>query len=119
MSASTQNLVAVLSLLGSGRTLEKANTALTDIVQAVQSTGGKGTLTLTLNIGLNGEDSVAIVGTVKTKVPEAGPGKNIFFVTSDGRLVRTDPNEPEIPFVGSARERSGSAAGDQRITAQS
>jgi len=104
----TQNAVEVLRQLSGGRTLDKLSSAITDAVQAIREHGGKGVITLTLAIAANDDDSVAIVGTVKSKVPEGAAGKSIFFDTADGRLVRTDPRQQEI-FTDVKQARGGSA----------
>lgn len=62
------------------------------------ATGGKGSGSLTLTIGIRFERGAADVeGAVKIKVPKARYQRSLFFSTADGNgLVRRDPRQQEL-----------------------
>lgn len=93
-----RSIAEVLRDLTGGQTYDVLNSALTDVVQGVLDTHKTGSITLTLKIKPNGENSVIITDEVKAKVPERSRGESVFYATAGGNLVREDPRQPDLPL---------------------
>ena len=93
------DILAVLLDMRNGAVAADCNTKFNEVLRAVIDTGGKGKLTIELNIapskmGMGG--AVVEVETThecKMKKPELAVGKSHFFVTSEGDLTREDPSQ--------------------------
>lgn len=94
----SRQIADVLRDLAGGQTYENLNSALTDVVQAVLDTHKVGEISITLKIKANGENSVIVTDTIKTKVPERSRGETLFFTTSAGSLLRSDPRQADLPL---------------------
>ena len=88
----------VLRDIRKGRAVDEATRKLAAVVQAVAETGKAGSLTLTLTVKPQKDDSgqVVIATSVSHKTPEPGLPDAIFFVDSAGGLHRDDPNQREM-----------------------
>lgn len=86
----------VLADMGRGQTAEELTSRLSEVVQAVSETGKVGGLTLNVKVKPNGDGSVIITDEIKSKVPEGTRPDTLFFTTSDGSLLRTDPKQEEM-----------------------
>lgn len=93
------DLLAVLLDMRSGAVAADCNNKFNEVLKAVLDTGGKGKLTIELNIqpskmGMGGcVVEVETSHACKMKKPELAVGKAHFFVTSGGDLTREDPNQ--------------------------
>lgn len=93
------DLLAVLLEMRSGKVATDCNLKFNEVLKSVLDTGGKGELTIKLFIkpskmGMGG--AVIEVETeheCKMKKPELAVGRSFFFVTNDGELTRTDPEQ--------------------------
>jgi hypothetical protein len=87
-------------LMDRASTHNELSEKLQQLVTAVQDTGKKGTLQLTLQLDLfDGDpDRVVVADKIVLKVPEHDRKSSIFFPDKDGNLSRTDPNQlaPEM-----------------------
>lgn len=72
-----------------------ADAALTDILTALREHGGKGKLTLTLNLELNKTGQVELIPDIKSVKPRRTMSTGLFFTDDDGRLMRRDPNQSD------------------------
>lgn len=81
---------------------------LRELIEAVQETGKKGTLTLTLTVNRLSDVQVEVLEDVKVKVPEATRPTSIYFVDQHINLRRDDPRQSPLPF-----KRGLSAAGTE------
>lgn len=79
----------------SGRTHDELSEALRDLVASVRDTGKKGSISLTVEVGLLDKDPNVLVVTdkVKRNFPEHDRKASIFYPDSDGNLTRSDPNQ--------------------------
>jgi hypothetical protein len=77
----------------------RASEALQELVSAVQDTGKKGSLTITVGVEQMKGNADALFTTidVKTKLPVNPPKAAIFYADDDGRLSRTDPGQLQFP----------------------
>ena len=79
-----------------GKTHDELSQALHDVTKKVIETGKKGSLTLTLSIGLLGKDpseGLVITDQIKTKIPEHDRPSSVFYPDKHGNLSRRDPNQ--------------------------
>ena len=90
----------VLRQIRKGRPVEEATQALQDVVKAVDETGKSGSVTVILKIepAKHGGPEKKIIAEIKAKKPIAESAPAIFFSDSDGDLLRSDPNQEEMPF---------------------
>lgn len=75
--------------------LSEASSELKRITAAVRERGGKGALTITINVARDGEKLV-IVPDVKAKMPKQKRHGATAYPLRDGGLALTDPNQSEM-----------------------
>lgn len=80
---------------GRGRLHEELSIALQDLVVAVEETGKKGSLVLTINVSKmkNVSKALAVTDVVNLKAPALDRPAQIFFPDRDGNLRRDDPDQ--------------------------
>lgn len=88
--------------------------ALTELVTTARETGRAGTITLTIKVTPNKDNStVTVSDKVKLTLPEPERGAGIFFFDEHGNLSRQNPNQtsltlreverPAVKDIGEAR----------------
>lgn len=102
MEQSNQSLsiTEVLMNLNEGGTMEELATELRLAVSAVQGTGKKAQVKLTIDIAPNGPTAVSTTEKIDTKMPKADPVATLFYVTPEAGLSRRDPRQPQLDMVG-------------------
>lgn len=110
------DLLSFLTDMRGGAVAIDLNQKFNEVVKSVLDTGGKGTLTIELNLepskmGVGGMVlEVSSEHKCKLKKPELPIGKATFFVTKDGTLTRHDPNQTSmfdavpVPDAGGRRQ---------------
>ena len=88
----------ILGEIAGGALAERATDELAEATAAVIETRKAATVTITIKITPNGENSVFVDGEVKAKVPKTSMPRSIFFTDAGGNLLRNDPTQPELPF---------------------
>ena len=88
-----RDFAQVLGEMAYGRTQEELTEKLGELVERVQETNKSGTLTLTIKVGMSGENTVELSDSVKTKLPEFSRPRSLFFVEGEGGLTRQDPRQ--------------------------
>jgi len=90
---------------------QRASDELRALVAAVQDTGKKGSLTITVGVEKmkGNDDALFTTIDVKAKLPFHAPKAAIFYADDDGRLSRTDPQQlaldlKDAPEAPEARE---------------
>lgn len=69
---------------------------LRDVIATCRKNGGKGSVTIKLDVAIKGE--MATVGIkVKTSKPEPEMPGSIFFTTEAGALATSDPRQLKLP----------------------
>lgn len=69
---------------------------LRDVIATCRKNGGKGSVTIRLDVAIKGE--MATIGLkVKTTKPEPEMPGQIFFTTEDGALATSDPRQLKLP----------------------
>jgi hypothetical protein len=88
-----------LSIHKDGEVDTELTAALREVIEAVQSTGKEGTVTLTLKVKRRGERQVTVLEDVKAKTPVHDRADSIYFVDRVGNLRRDDPGQEVLPFA--------------------
>ena len=82
-----------------GRSQRELSDALHDLTARVQDTNKRGTLTYVITLApvkdMEGA-ALHVTDEIKLKLPEHNRGASLFWPTSEGNLVRHDPNQ--LPF---------------------
>lgn len=83
-----------------GIMLNEMSTALADVVRGVMATGGKGKVTLVLDVerASRGNNALVLSHEVKTKIPVEKVNGSFWFGTDDGQLVKNDTRQQEMRF---------------------
>lgn len=113
------DLLQVLLDMRSGQVATDCNLKFNDVLKSVLETGGKGELTIKLFIkpskmGMGG--AVIEVETeheCKMKKPELAVGRSFFFVTKDGDLTRSDPDQAAMFEAQSQGEKAHGRTANQ------
>lgn len=93
---STRPFIDTLRQIQGGFLLEELAETQRELVQAIQHTNKRGTLTLTLTYTPEGQGQLSIEAAVKTKAPTLARGRSLFFVTPDANLDRNDPRQQSL-----------------------
>lgn len=90
-----------------GELLTEADQSLTELVEAIQRTGGNGQLTMKLSFKTNKAGQLECHPVVEIKKPKKPMGVGIYYATQEGRLMRRDPAQMDlIDELEERRERS-------------
>lgn len=87
-----------LGEIENGAFLRELTESLYNVSHAVRETHKKGGLKIKLELKPTGRGSVQIDASFDADVPEHDRPSTIFFQTSDGTLLRDDPNQPKLPL---------------------
>lgn len=92
---------AMLQDIQAGAVADDAAERLQDLVAAVNETGKKGQLVLTITVQpLKGNThAVNVSGEVSLKAPKPEAHAGVFFFDKDGNLLRENPKQATIPGV--------------------
>lgn len=91
-----QPFMKMIAELRYGSLLDDLTEKMQELVNACNSTGRKGSLTLTINLSPGKGGEVAITDKIVSKVPELEKGSSIMFITPEGNLQRSDPRQMTI-----------------------
>lgn len=80
-----------------GVSITELDEKLARAVRACIETGRPATLTYTLKVKKNARRGVRILDDVKVKLPEEERGESFFFAAETGRLMRNNPEGPDLP----------------------
>lgn len=79
-----------------GELIAEAEALLTELVEAVRDTGGKGEVNLKIPLKMNDAGQVECVPVLTIKKPRRPIGTGIYFATEDGKLSRRDPAQMDM-----------------------
>ena len=94
--------------LSEGATNSELSDAIWDLVDRVQDTGKAGSLTLTINVGFDGQGRIQVKDNVHLKLPEFARASTRFFLDAQGNATRRDPNQPALPSLDDRRTQKES-----------
>lgn len=93
----SDDFATVLLNMSDGESHKELSDRLRELVQAVRSTGKKGTLTYVIEVapaGKNLAQSTVILGDkITSKIPEFARQSSMFFADDTGALMRDNPNQ--------------------------
>ena len=94
-----QAFLEFLANLREGQLIDEAHRALTELEEAVNDTGKKGTLTITIDLErVNGAAfMVGVIDKLVVKAPVRDREKTLLFRAENGRFTRRDPRQPDLP----------------------
>jgi len=87
-----------------GELLAELPGKLQAVIEAVQATGKKGKLVITLELSPTQANMFVLTDDVKQTIPE--PKKEtttVFFITEESDLSRRDPRQPKLPEMQGPR----------------
>lgn len=87
--------------LRGGETLEDLAAKLQELVHAVQSTAGGGSITLVIEVkpAKGSSEAVIVTDHIKSKLPQLRAQGTLMFPTPEGNLQRNNPNQRELPGI--------------------
>lgn len=91
------HFVEMLRGKAGGVSIAELDDKLARVVRACVETGRPATLTYTLKVKKNARRGVRILDDVKVKLPEEERGESFFFTAESGRLLRNNPEGPDLP----------------------
>jgi hypothetical protein len=108
----------LLATQRNGAAVADIDRVLGELLEAVQATGKRGSLTVTLTVEPPKDSKVLVVvkDDIRAKLPQPGKEGSLFFiVTENGRCVlsRRNPDQPELPFQQDASPQLKKLAGGQ------
>lgn len=90
-----------------GQLLQDCEKALEDIITAINSYGGTGSITIKAKIKGKG-DAFVVSTELKHEIPAPPRTDAMFFYdTEQGELTRRDPRQPDLPAVVEADFKNG------------
>lgn len=105
MSEGNSHFLMAIGRIDGGLAVETADHALRDVIAAVQRTGKKGSVTLSLEVAPNGEMGFAASAKVTAKAPQVNFGQSFFFMGRDGDLTREAPNMHQLGLMKQEKDR--------------
>lgn len=98
---SRRSFVDTMREVRAGQVLDDLDAKLQELVQAVQSTGGAGELTLKISVKpMKGSTEACVVADdIKLKTPQIKSAGTVMFPTPEGNLSRKHPRQEEIPGI--------------------
>lgn len=107
MAEGNSHFLAAIERIDGGHVIETADDQLREVVSAVNRTGKKGTVTVTLEVEPNGEMGFAATAKVSAKAPQLSFGKSFFFQGPGGDLTRTPPDYVQKALLNAGEKSDG------------
>jgi hypothetical protein len=99
MSDGNSHFLMAVGRIDGGLPVETADQCLRDVITAVNRTGKKGTVTVSLEISPNGEMGFAASAKVTAKAPQINFGQSFFFMGRNGDLTREAPSMEQLGLM--------------------
>ena len=99
MSDGNSHFLMAVGRIDGGLPVETADQQLRDVIAAVQRTGKKGSVTITLEVAPNGEMGFAASAKVTAKAPQINFGQSFFFMDRSGDLTREAPDMAQLGLM--------------------
>lgn len=107
MSDGNSHFLMAVGRIDGGHAIEVADEQLRDVITAVNRTGKKGSVSVTLEISPNGETGFAATAKVAAKAPAINFGQSFFFMGRDGDLSREAPDYVQASLLKSEDATNG------------
>lgn len=99
MSEGNSHFLMAIGRVDGGLPIETADAQLREVIAAVQRTGKKGSVSITLEVAPNGELGFAASAKVTAKAPQINFGQSFFFMGRNGDLTRTAPDMQQLGLM--------------------
>lgn len=99
------HFLMAIGRIDGGLAIETADHALRDVIAAVQRSGKKGKVTITLEVAPNGEMGFAASAKVTANAPQVNFGQSFFFMGRDGMLTRQAPDMQQLGLMDKENSR--------------
>ena len=99
MSDGNSHFLMAIGRIDGGLPVEIVDQKLRDVIAAVQRTGKKGTVTVSLEVAPNGELGFAASAKVTAKAPQIAFGQSFFFMDRNGDLTRSAPDMQSLGLM--------------------
>lgn len=93
-----------LADIANGALTAEGSAALKEIHDRLETVAGKAILTCKLAFRSDGNGQVQIAYEITTKTPKMCSPISLAYLSGDGRFLRRDPKQRELPFVHGAAE---------------
>ena len=105
---SRRSFVDTLRDVRGGEVLDDLSERLQELVQAVQSCGAGGQLSITLTVKpmKGSREAVVVEDVIKLKKPEIKSSGTVMFPSVEGNLSRHHPKQDDLPGITLASTRS-------------
>lgn len=95
----TRPFADILLALNRGRTHHELSTGMQQLVAAVEDTGKKGSISLTITVApTKSEGVLEVTETVGVKAPTHSRAASLFYADDSHNLVREDPRQMALPL---------------------
>jgi hypothetical protein len=100
MSDTTEmsKVAALLESLEAGDVMREADAALAEVLAAVELTGDKGSLTITVGFERKRPGLIIVRPKVTEKIPREELNAELRFLTKGGELTHDDPSQMQFEF---------------------
>lgn len=102
-----QSITEVLKALRYGTLDEELGEKMNELVERCEATQRTGSLTLVLKIKPGKAGRIEILDDIKLTLPKEEKGTSIMFVLPSGKLVRTDPRQPDLDGIKTVDMETG------------
>lgn len=89
-------IIETLRHLEGGVFLDDAAEALSELVNAVESSGKAGKITLEISLRRATAGALAVTGKIKLSKPAEQPFEALMFATPEGNLLTEDPRQSKL-----------------------
>ncbi|AJK46189.1 hypothetical protein [Burkholderia plantarii] len=94
---SIRPITDTMRYIGGGVFMDQASDKLAELVNAVDTTGKAGSLTIVINVKkATRGGAMLIVGKVSVKKPAEDPMEAMLFATPEGNLISDDPHQQKL-----------------------
>jgi hypothetical protein len=94
-----------IGALNGGTFGHKVSETFKQVLQAVETTGKAGKLTITVDVTKTTGGMVALVAKVTDKTPEPKPDADVRWVTEDGVLTHQNPKQRDLELRPVSNDR--------------
>ncbi len=96
MAKNDLNFLEFMQSFRRGELIAEADELLSELMEAIQKTGGKGEITLKLPFKPNDAGQIECIPVLTLKKPRRPMSTGIYFVSDNQKLTRNDPTQDDL-----------------------
>lgn len=96
MAKNDLNFLEFMQSFRRGELIAEADELLSELMEAIQKTGGKGEITLKLPFKPNDAGQIECIPVLTLKKPRRPMSTGIYFVSDSQKLTRNDPTQDDL-----------------------